>query len=125
MGAAVVLALVADQGDARGGCRSPRGPSCGRKRRSTSSGDTSWHDVALALSAEHPPPSYNVFDVSGRYTFADRWELRFGVDNLLDEEPPIVNLRTVAEGYTQTGVTNAAFYDVLGRRYYVGMTVPF
>ncbi len=70
-------------------------------------------------------PSYNVFDASGRYTFADRWELRFGVDNLLDEEPPVVNIRTVAEGYTQTGVTNAAFYDVLGRRYYVGMTVEF
>jgi outer membrane receptor protein involved in Fe transport len=70
-------------------------------------------------------PSYDIFDVSGRYTFADRWDLRFGVDNLLDEEPPIVNLRTVAEGYTQTGVTNAAFYDVLGRRYYLGMTVRF
>ena len=73
----------------------------------------------------HETPSYNVFDVAGRYTFADRWELRFGVDNLLDEEAPIVNLRTVAEGYTQTGVTNASFYDVLGRRYYVGMTVEF
>jgi iron complex outermembrane receptor protein len=70
-------------------------------------------------------PSYDIFDVSGRYTFADRWDLRFGVDNLLDKEPPIVNIRTVAEGYTQTGVTNAAFYDVLGRRYYVGMTMHF
>jgi hypothetical protein len=36
-----------------------------------------------------------------------------------------VNLRTVAEGYTQTGVTNAAFYDALGRRYYVGMKLQF
>ncbi len=70
-------------------------------------------------------PSYNVFDVSGRYTFASKWDVRFGIDNLLDEEPKIVNLRTVAEGYNQTGVTNAAFYDVLGRRYYVGMTVQF
>jgi outer membrane receptor protein involved in Fe transport len=70
-------------------------------------------------------PSYNVFDLSARYTFADRWDLRFGIDNLLDEEPRVVNLRTVAEGYTQTGVTNGAFYDVLGRRFYVGMTVQF
>jgi outer membrane receptor protein involved in Fe transport len=69
--------------------------------------------------------SYNIFDLSGRYTFSDRYNLRFGVDNLLDKEPPVVNLRTVAEGYTQTGVTNGAFYDVLGRRYYVGMTVQF
>jgi iron complex outermembrane recepter protein len=70
-------------------------------------------------------PSYDIFDLSARYTFGDRWDVRFGVDNLLDEEPAVVNLRTVAEGYTQTGVTNAAFYDVLGRRYYVGMTVQF
>ena len=69
--------------------------------------------------------SYNVFDVSARYTLADRWDLRFGIDNLLDEEPRVVNQRTVAEGYNQTGVTNGAFYDVLGRRYYVGMTVGF
>jgi hypothetical protein len=36
-----------------------------------------------------------------------------------------VNQRTVAESYTQTGVTNAAFYDVLGRRFFVGMKVQF
>jgi iron complex outermembrane recepter protein len=70
-------------------------------------------------------PSYNVFDASGRYSFNGGWELRFGIDNLLDKDPPVVNLRTVAEGYTQTGVTNGAFYDVLGRRYYVGMKFQF
>jgi iron complex outermembrane recepter protein len=70
-------------------------------------------------------PSYDVFDVSGRYTFAGKWELRFGIDNLLDKEPPIVNQRTVNERYTQTGVTNPAFYDVLGRRYFVGMKMQF
>jgi iron complex outermembrane recepter protein len=70
-------------------------------------------------------PSYNVFDTSGRYSFGSNWEVRFGIDNLLDKDPPVVNLRTVAEGFTQTGVTNGAFYDVLGRRYYVGMKVQF
>jgi iron complex outermembrane receptor protein len=70
-------------------------------------------------------PSYDVFDLSGRYTFGEKLELRFGVDNLFDKEPPIVNQRTVAERYTQTGVTNAAFYDVLGRRFFVGMKVQF
>jgi iron complex outermembrane receptor protein len=70
-------------------------------------------------------PSYDIFDVSGRYTFGERLELRFGIDNLLDKEPPIVNQRTVAERYTQTGITNAAFYDVLGRRFFVGMKVQF
>jgi len=70
-------------------------------------------------------PSYDIFDVSGRYSFNEKWEVRFGIDNLFDKEPPIVNQRTVAEGYTQTGVTNPAFYDVLGRRFFVGMKVQF
>jgi outer membrane receptor protein involved in Fe transport len=73
----------------------------------------------------HATSSYDILDASGRYTFGTNWEMRFGIDNLLDKNPPVVNLRTVAEGYTQTGVTNAAFYDVLGRRYYVGMKFQF
>jgi iron complex outermembrane recepter protein len=73
----------------------------------------------------HTTPSYDIFDVSGRYSFSNNWDLRFGIDNLLDKDPPIVNLRTVAEGFTQTGVTNAAFYDALGRRFYVGMKFQF
>jgi len=81
---------------------------------------------AIRTTAEyHTTPSYDIFDAAGRYSFGDHWEVRFGIDNLLDKDPPIVNLRTVAEGYTQTGVTNAAFYDVLGRRYYVGMKLQF
>ncbi|HEX6998427.1 MAG TPA: TonB-dependent receptor [Gammaproteobacteria bacterium] len=81
---------------------------------------------AIRTAAQyHTTPSYDIFDASGRYTFGNAWELRFGIDNLFDAEPRVVNLRTVAEGYTQTGVTNPAFYDVLGRRYYVGMKFRF
>jgi iron complex outermembrane receptor protein len=81
---------------------------------------------AIRTAAQyHTTPSYDIFDASGRYSFSDNLELRFGIDNLFDKSPPIVNLRTVAEGYTQTGVTNPAFYDVLGRRFYVGMKYQF
>jgi outer membrane receptor protein involved in Fe transport len=73
----------------------------------------------------HETPSYDIFDASGRYTFAERWELRFGIDNLFDKAPPVVNTRTLAEGFTQTGITNPSFYDVLGRRYYLGMKMRF
>jgi outer membrane receptor protein involved in Fe transport len=73
----------------------------------------------------HTTPSYNIFDASGRYSFRNNMEVRFGIDNLLDEDPAVVNIRTVAEGYTQTGITNAAFYDPLGRRYYVGLKLQF
>jgi iron complex outermembrane recepter protein len=73
----------------------------------------------------HTTPSYDIFDLAGRYTFDGNWQVRFGIDNLLDKDPPIVNLRTVDEGYTQTGITNGAFYDVLGRRFYLGMKYQF
>jgi len=97
------------------------------------SGSLRWRHLAsivpegaIRTTAQYyTTPSYDMFDASGRYTFAERWELRFGVDNLFNKEPPIVNTRTVAEGFTQTGVTNPSFYDVLGRRYYLGMKMQF
>src|SRR5690606_24253094 len=39
----------------------------------------------------HTTPSYNIFDASGRYSFGNNWELRFGIDNLFDKDPPVVN----------------------------------
>jgi iron complex outermembrane receptor protein len=81
---------------------------------------------AIRTTAQYTDtPSYDIVDVSGRYGIGDNWELRFGIDNLFDKAPPIVNQRTVAEGYTQTGITNPAFYDVLGRRFFIGMKVQF
>jgi iron complex outermembrane receptor protein len=81
---------------------------------------------AIRTTAQYTDtPSYDIVDLSGRYGIGENWELRFGIDNLFDKAPPIVNQRTVAEGYTQTGITNPAFYDVLGRRFFVGMKVQF
>src|SRR5690606_30172855 len=33
---------------------------------------------------------YDYFDLSAAYTFKDSWTMRLGIDNLFDEEPPIV-----------------------------------
>lgn len=66
--------------------------------------------------------SYDIFDFSGRFTLGDRWNLRFGIDNLLDKQPE----RTFADNVTSAyGSTNAGFYDILGRRFYVGMNFGF
>lgn len=69
-----------------------------------------------------PTNSYNMFDFAGRYTFGGRYDLRFGIDNLLDTEPEILfqDVRTSGQGST-----NANFYDILGRRYYVGLHLQF
>ncbi len=75
-----------------------------------------------------PTDSYDMFDFAARYTFSDRWNLRFGVDNLLDKEPertfPQAPGQSLASG-SAWGSTNPGFYDILGRRYYVGMNFGF
>ena len=51
----------------------------------------------------------------------DKWQLRYGIDNLLDTEPVFTN----ATRYTRGTTTLGGFYDVLGRRAYVAMSVSF
>jgi outer membrane receptor protein involved in Fe transport len=46
--------------------------------------------------------------------------LRFGIDNLLDEDPEIVN-QTPGQDDAR-GSMLANYYDTLGRRMYVGLT---
>jgi outer membrane receptor protein involved in Fe transport len=66
--------------------------------------------------------SYSVFDLSGRFRFSDRYDIRFGIDNLLDTEPNIYGATPTTTG---NGLTLNQFYDVLGRRYYVGLRAAF
>jgi iron complex outermembrane receptor protein len=69
-----------------------------------------------------PTNSYDMFDFSGRYNLNERVNVRFGVDNLFDKEPE----RTFPDNLTSAyGTTNAGFYDILGRRYYVGVNFGF
>lgn len=56
------------------------------------------------------------FDLSARYRLGDGLDLRAGVINLADEQPP---------EWTGEGATDVAIYDILGRRYYVGMSKKF
>ena len=66
-------------------------------------------------------PSYDAFDLSGGFEVKDNWQLRYGIDNLFDEQPVFTN----ATRYTRGTTTLGGFYDVLGRRAYVGMSVGF
>lgn len=63
-----------------------------------------------------------MFDFAGRFELRDQMNLRFGVDNLFDREPE----RTFPEATnTARGQTNTSFYDILGRRYYLGLAMQF
>jgi len=63
--------------------------------------------------------SYSIFDGFGSFTINDKLSLRGGIDNLLDTDPEIVGINP---GVTEAaGSTLPAFYDVLGRRYYISL----
>jgi outer membrane receptor protein involved in Fe transport len=57
-------------------------------------------------------------DLDFDYTFQDRYTFFFGIDNLLDDEPPVV-------GFSLAGDANVdiSLYDTLGRRYFAGLRV--
>jgi hypothetical protein len=68
-----------------------------------------------------PTSSYDMFDFSGRYSFT-RVDLRFGIDNVFDTDPEITFPDATTSG---RGSTNANFYDIIGRRFYLGAHMSF
>ncbi len=64
----------------------------------------------------------NYFDLSGSYALRDNVNLRFGVNNILDREPPLSSLAGTAPG---NGNTYPQVYDALGRKFFMGATVDF
>ncbi|WP_428099901.1 TonB-dependent receptor plug domain-containing protein [Candidatus Rariloculus sp.] len=77
-----------------------------------------------------PVDSYDLLNLFARYRINDRMELRGGIDNLIDDDPPIVGwdpgipARGVQPNHN-VGNTEEGFYDPLGRRYYVGFKMSF
>jgi iron complex outermembrane receptor protein len=67
--------------------------------------------------------SYNVFGLFSRYQINERLEFRGGIDNLLDEDPVIVETRPGVD--SNSDVTRADYYDILGRRAYVAVKMSF
>ncbi len=69
-----------------------------------------------------PVGSYQSFNVFAGYTINDKMDLRMGIDNLTDVQPNIVGARP---GDGNAEMTRADYYDVLGRRMYVGVRFNF
>jgi len=63
-------------------------------------------------------PSIDYFDLNGSWSINDTVSLRAGVNNLTDEQPNVFTPGVQAN-------TDPSTYDVLGRRYYVGLTARF
>jgi outer membrane receptor protein involved in Fe transport len=69
-----------------------------------------------------PMDAYQSFNLFAGYAIGDRFDLRMGIDNLLDEEPLIVGAQP---GDNNAEVTRPDFYDIIGRRAYVGIKMSF
>lgn len=72
---------------------------------------------------------YQLFALSGSYEFNEKYTLRFGIENLLDEEPPLNpgNPEALPFPIAPTHVAGGvgSTYDPLGRRAFVNLTMSF
>ena len=66
--------------------------------------------------------SQNYFDLSANYALSDKVTLRGGVNNLLDEAPPLSSVVGTAPG---NGNTYPQVYDAFGRYIFMGATFDF
>lgn len=81
--------------------------------------------------------SYTLLYLGGSYSFHDKYTLRFGIDNLLDTDPPIAGgdpnatpfpippTHVVSTGRGGFGAGGSSVYEPLGRRGFVSMTMDF
>jgi outer membrane receptor for ferrienterochelin and colicin len=86
--------------------------------------------VTNSQSTTSPTSSYELFGLNGRWSVNDTWALRGGVDNLFDRQPVRVGANFVptatGSGVTSaSGTTDTSNYDIVGRRYYLGVTAKF
>jgi outer membrane receptor protein involved in Fe transport len=71
-------------------------------------------------------PSYDLFSLNASYQLSDDVGLRFGVDNLLNEYPPLTNVNLApTAGNLPGGTVGGGLLDTQGRRFYVGANARF
>ena len=81
--------------------------------------DKMVHSDVVANAAATTPgiPAYSYFDVNIAFNVAKRFMFGLGVNNLTDKTPPFISAASLT--------TDAATYDVIGRRWYVSGKVKF
>ena len=68
--------------------------------------------------------AYSYFDLTARWYMTENVNLSLGVDNLLDEQPPIIGSDTGMTSFN-SGNTFPSLYDILGRTYTVAVKANF
>ncbi len=73
-------------------------------------------------------PPYDLFNLNASVTITSDVRMRIGAENLFNKAPPIGNVNTTANlalGQLPGGAFNASFYDLSGRRFYLGINAKF
>ena len=79
---------------------------------------TDFRNVPVFSPTAVNTPDYDLFDLTGTWRFDERVTMRAGVNNLGDKDPPFYT------SYSNSN-TDPSTYDVLGRRFFVGVTARF
>ncbi len=137
-------------GDPAYDCAGYFGPTCATiypewRHTARLSWTTPWTDATLSLAwrywgkttyenlsenealAGNPNPliseidAVSYFDVSAQWNLNDMFSLRGGVNNIFDQDPPVVPSSIVGGGLPNT----YPHYDLLGRRLFIGLTASF
>jgi len=66
-------------------------------------------------------PSFSYFDLAASWNFKDNYEIRGGINNILDKDPPLATFEITAGGAANTYST----YEALGRQMFVTFTAKF
>ena len=112
--------------------------------KTVSSGGFNYGSYAQGLPPSTVPDpyggvddSYHLVHLSGSYSFADRYMSTFGIENLLDKEPPLMGgnpttrpfpiapSHATSIGTGGLGQGGNSVYEPLGRRAFVGLTMNF
>ena len=80
--------------------------------------DEMVHSNTLTGGTGTGTPEIWYFDLRGTWDVNDTVSLRAGVNNVFDEQPPLYSPNIQSN-------TDPSTYDVLGRRYYMGLTARF
>jgi outer membrane receptor protein involved in Fe transport len=72
-------------------------------------------------------PAFNYFDIAFDWSLSEHIQLRGGINNLTDEDPPIVDTNTFGISAPPFGNANTfpVVYDSSGREVFVSMTTRF
>jgi len=73
-------------------------------------------------------PSYDLFNLSGSFAITKEAVLRWGIDNLFDKAPPLTEYNATTTGLANSvgaNPFNSYFYDLNGRRFYMGASFKF